>query len=245
MVNNTSEHNNIGGGNVYTVIVAAGSGTRFGSVVPKQFLPLCGKPVLLLTVERLHSALPHSHIILVLSDDGRERWNEIAVNYATPPVTIVRGGASRSESVCNALAVIEPSCADAVVLIHDGARPLVNTDMVRALADRISGTDIQALVPALPLTEAISEVCGDALRPADRERFRTVQTPQAFKAAMLRDAYRKAAGTVMADDAAVAGAFGGVDISYIPGHPQNIKITHPSDIAIAEALMAAPKPYTP
>lgn len=244
MVNGSDTHTPVGGGNVYTVIVAAGSGTRFGSEVPKQFLPLGGRPVLLRTVEALHLALPQSHIILVLSADGRERWQEIAARYDAPGVSVVEGGASRSESVSNALAMIADGGRGAVVLIHDGARPLVHPDMVRALASRIMEPGVDALVPALPLTEAISEICGDTLVPADRERFRTVQTPQAFKADMLIGAYRKAQGAVMADDAAIAGAFGGAAIRFIAGHPHNIKITHPGDIAVAEALMADPKPYS-
>lgn len=237
------QNTRVGGDNIFVIIVAAGSGTRFGASIPKQFLPLNGKPVLAHTVEAIHSALPQARIILVLSDEGRSLWDKVSQDYNPPVVSIVKGGASRSESVCNALSIIDRDDEDAVVLIHDGARPLVNADMVQALVRRIMKKDIQAVVPALPLTEAIAEIHGDCLLSANREKFRTVQTPQAFKAAVLIDAYKKADGTIMADDAAIAATFGGVDIHFVNGHPQNIKITHPGDLAVAESILANPKPY--
>ncbi len=232
------------GGNVFVVIVAAGSGTRFGSHVPKQFLPLAGCPVLLHTVDAFASALPDATIILVLSKEGRQIWNGLSAEYDVPNALLAEGGASRSESVCNALSLLEGRIDnDSVVMVHDGARPLVNAAMLRAILVAIRDKDIDAVVPVMPLTEALAVNDGDTVSPTPRENFRTVQTPQAFKASILKEAYEKSAGETMPDDAAVVSRFTNTKIHSVPGHPQNIKITKPNDIDIAELLLANPLPY--
>lgn len=232
------------GDNVFIVIVAAGSGLRFGSTTPKQFLPLAGRPVLVRTVEAFTTAIPDAKIILVLSDNGRKIWSGISSEYRLPHVLIAKGGSSRTQSVNNALALLE-GCVDndTVVMVHDGARPLVNGDMIRALLATSRRKDIEAVVPVMPLTEALANDCGDTVTPAPREKFRTVQTPQVFKAVRLIEAYEKADGEIMPDDAAVIHRFTDAKIFVVPGHPQNIKITNPNDIAVAELLLANPLPY--
>ena len=232
------------GDNVYVVIVAAGSGSRFGSAIHKQFLPLAGRPVLAHTVGAFVKAMPEAKIILVLSEDGMHIWPDIAAQYGFPEIMIAEGGASRTESVRNALALLDGRADDdTVVMVHDGARPLVNVDMIRAVLAAIRHADVKAAVPVMPLTEALANDCGDTVTPAPRECFRTVQTPQAFKAVTLTEAYRRAGDEVMPDDAAVVHRFADVPIRAVPGHPQNIKITNPNDLAIAELLLANPLPY--
>lgn len=235
-----------GGDKVYTIIVAAGSGLRFGSAVPKQFLPLAGVPVLVRTVRAISDALPAGRILLVLSPDGEKYWHDISAGLELPDVTIVHGGASRSESVANAITYIESrgdATADTIVMVHDGARPLVHPDMVRTLHAAFGNPDILAAVPVLPLTEAIATVSGEDVVPTPRDGFRTVQTPQAFRGNIIAEAYRAAEGAVYADDAAVVAAYTGKSLHSVRGHVQNIKITNATDIAIAEVLLAHPLPY--
>ena len=243
MVKNNTDNN--GGGNIFVVIVAAGSGTRFGADMPKQFLPLAGKPVLMHTVEAFRNALPEAEIILVLSATGMEIWEELCREHGFDSPAVVEGGSSRSESVSRALDAIASAegSANAIVLVHDGARPLAHPLMVRRVADAVRRPGIEAAMPVLPLTDALASDDGDFCIPADRAAFCAAQTPQAFRFGMLREAYARAAGKAMADDAAIAATYAGARILKVPGYAQNIKITHPSDIAIAEIYLANPAPY--
>ncbi|MCM1066909.1 MAG: 2-C-methyl-D-erythritol 4-phosphate cytidylyltransferase [Muribaculaceae bacterium] len=246
MVNQDLHTSRSCGDGIAVIVVAAGSGTRFGSAMPKQFLTLAGRPVLLRTVETINRALPQATIVLVLSEVGVDCWDDITADYTSAPACrIVLGGDTRSQSVANALeALASDTEPPATVLVHDGARPLVHPDMVRELCKALSADGIDAAVPVLPLTEAIASLTdADAVLPADRAQFRTVQTPQAFKFELLHEAYRRAHGDVLADDAAIVAKYGDAPIHTVPGHSQNIKITNPTDIAVAEVLLANQLPY--
>lgn len=246
MVNQPQHTSRTCGDGIAVIIVAAGSGTRFGSAMPKQFLTLAGRPVLLRTVETFSHALPQATIVLVLSEAGIDCWDDITADYSSAPsCRIVLGGDSRSQSVANALTALASDAEPpATVLVHDGARPLVHPDMVRELCKALSADGIDAAVPVLPLTEAIASLAdADAVLPVDRAAFRTVQTPQAFKFELIHEAYRRAQGDVLADDAAIVAKYGNTPIHTVPGHSQNIKITNPTDLAIAEVILANPLPY--
>ncbi len=233
-----------GHGNIYVIIVAAGSGSRFGSNVPKQYLGLNGKPVIVHTIDAFRTSLPQAQICVVISENGKSLWEEVAREYGLKDMMTVTGGATRTESVKNALASLRDKFGDKdIVLIHDGARPLVNQEMIQTVAAGVSD-ETPAVIPVLPLTEAIGENTGRGVIPTDRARFCSVQTPQAFNALILTHAYDSIGNATMPDDAAVYHAFTGKPLATVPGHPQNIKITHPADIKLAEVHIANPIAYS-
>ena len=247
-------HQTPAGDNLYVIIVAAGRGTRFGSNTPKQFLPLKGKPVVLHALEAFSAEFPNARIILVLSPDGgSEYWQEISQSYTGIKPYITEGGDSRTASVRNALSAVKSLGADSdsIVMIHDGARPIINRTMIRALYRLLTEKEeVHAAVPCYLPSEALSEGMGDTLVPVSRSNYRLVQTPQTFDALMLIKAYdechRSAGNAIYDDDAAVFHAFAPEDcnnIYNIEGDRNNIKITRPADIRIAEILMDQPLEY--
>ena len=232
-------HNPCPGDNISIIIVAAGTGSRFGADVPKQFLLLDGKPVLQHTVERFRQALPAARIVLVLSPTGLEIWRCLCAGHGFQSPETVIGGDTRSESVHNAVRLIAKDAdARSVVMIHDGARPLVASDMILRVARAFGDAAVEAVVPVVPLTEAIACYNTDGTcRPTDRAAFRTVQTPQAFRTLILDDAYAALDGQSMPDDAAIYTAFTGKPLLTVDGDIRNIKITNPADLAIAGLLL--------
>jgi len=213
------------------VVVAGGAGRRLGGAVPKQFLPVRGVPVLLRAVR---SFVDHPDIALVVvvlpSDivDDPPSW------LAETGVSMVAGGAERSDSVASGLAAL-PSDID-LVMVHDGARPFVD----RALIDRllVAGTEGPA-IPGVPVVETVKEVDADGwiLSTPPRERLRLAQTPQIFPLALLREVHGTGGFDRATDDAVMVERFG-VRIRMIPGDPRNLKITTPADLAVADALAA-------
>lgn len=243
MVNNTTNTTDCGD-NVFIIIVAAGSGIRFGSKMPKQFLPLNGKPVLMHAVDTFRATLPNAKIVLVLSDNGMNLWSEICPDRINESLKCVTGGDTRSHSVKNAISAIADNFNDnSIVLVHDGARPLVNSDMITDLVANMRRCGTFATVPIMPLTEALAMANDTCIVPTDRTAYCSVQTPQAFNANTLKTAYDLANDATMADDAAIVAKYTDTKIACIPGHPQNIKITNPNDIEIAEIYLRAPMPY--
>lgn len=247
-------NNTPAGDNLYVIIVAAGRGTRFGSDIPKQFLSLKGKPVMVHALDAFSAEFPKAKIILVLSSDGgADHWQEISKDYHGIRPYIVEGGDSRTTSVRNALAAVSKLGADSdsIIMIHDGARPIVNRAMIRGLYSLLAEKEnVHAAVPCYLPSEALSEALDNTLTPVSRSRYRLVQTPQTFDALMLikayDDCYRSEGNAVYDDDAAVFHAFAPVDsnnIYSIEGDRNNIKITRPTDIRIAEILMDQPLAY--
>lgn len=241
------------GENLAVIVVAAGSGSRFGAGTPKQFLPLKGKPVVVHALEAFATEFPGATIILVLSPDGGlEHWRRISGHYHGPQLYIVEGGSTRTDSVANALAMAERlgfDTPDKVVMIHDGARPIVNRAMLRGLYNMLTKVErIFAAVPAYEPTEAMARVEMMPITPVPRYDYVMVQTPQTFDARMIIATYRRYLNSVKkphADDAAIFADFGTQPVYPYPGDHNNIKITRPADIRIAEILMDMPQPYTP
>jgi 2-C-methyl-D-erythritol 4-phosphate cytidylyltransferase len=222
---------------VIVIIVAAGSGSRFGGDMPKQFLPLCGKPVLLHTIEAFRHAVPDAHIIVVLSPDMMEFWQGLcAANGAESP-QIVTGGATRWESVKNAVNAISTDDGDSVVLIHDGARPLVPAEVILRTIEASQTSD--GAIPVVPVTDSLREYSPDhtTSQPVDRANYCAVQTPQAFPIAKLRKAFTHPYSHEFTDDASVMAAAGMTDIALVEGSKHNIKITTPIDMRLAEAII--------
>lgn len=226
--------------NTLAVIVAAGSGSRFGAELPKQFCPMAGRPVLMHTIDAFRNALPDSRIILVLSHSAMDLWQTLCREYGFESPEIVAGGASRAESVANALEAAAPLTDSTVVMIHDGARPMASPEMLHRL--RLAVTSVSpAVVPVVAVTDSLRHISSDgSSNSVERSQFRAVQTPQCFLGGILSEAYSKASGIGFerfTDDASVVETAAKTKITLIDGDPHNIKITTPGDIEIAETLM--------
>ena len=223
----------------YVVIVAAGSGTRFSSDMPKQFLPLCGKPVVAHAIDAFRSAMPEAHILLVISEAMKGEWERLCTVHSLQSPEVITGGATRWESVKNAIDALSDAPAHATVLIHDGARPLVTPDVIRKAAACAINTD--GAIPAIPVTDSLRQIDenGTSSEAVDRTRYRAVQTPQAFIIWRLREAYGLPWQKEFTDDASVLAAAGFENIVLTPGSPENIKITTPVDMLLAEAILKA------
>lgn len=152
---------------VYTIIVAAGSGSRFGSDVPKQFLPLCGKPVVMHAIDTFREAFPRGKVLLVLSADAMEYWHELCRQYDFESPETVCGGATRTESVHNALRQIKATgCRETdVILIHDGARPLVTAGLAARVASAPDPVNFQAIVPGYSPSDSMVRVDSGGCAP--------------------------------------------------------------------------------
>lgn len=224
----------------YIIIVAAGSGSRFGSDVPKQFCLLDGKPVVMHAIERLQAAVPGATPIIVVSPSEEKRWADLCERFGFTSPAVVHGGATRWESVKNGLAAIPTDArANSIVLIHDGARPLVDTPTVKRVCAAAINTD--GAIPAIPVSDSLRRLDSDGVgsSPVDRGEFRAVQTPQGFILWCLREAYSQPYQESFTDDASVMAEAGYENVFLVEGNPDNIKITNPRDIAIAEAILSS------
>ena len=232
----------------YVVIMAAGSGTRMGSQVPKQFLELDGKAVLRKTIEVFLEACPDISVITVLPKQYLDYWRDYCYknNFICPQI-LVAGGITRFHSVKNALQRVPEG---ALVAVHDGVRPLVSVAMVKDMFEKAEKT--QSLIPVIPCvdtmkvlqkkvwedgSETLSAVPGQSV---DRSVLYGAQTPQAFHSELLRAAYAQAYDTAFTDDASVVEKLGKT-ISYIDGEKMNFKITTQDDLVLAEAVLVVRK----
>ena len=222
----------------YVVIMAAGSGTRMGAQVPKQFLELGGKAVLQRTIEVFQRACEGISVITVLPKEHMNYWRDYCLsrNFTCPQV-LVAGGITRFHSVRNALAKVPEG---ALVAIHDGVRPLVTEDLVRKLFE--TAEQEPAVVPVIPSVDTMKvlENRDGALRAipgakADRSVLYGAQTPQVFHSEVIKKAYEMAYDTAFTDDASVVEKYG-KDICYVEGERFNIKITTRDDMVLAKAI---------
>ena len=221
---------------LYALVVAGGSGNRMQSSTPKQFILIGGKPVLLHTLEAFHHYDPSIQIILVLPTAEKGRWKELRQEYQCQvPHAIVEGGESRFQSVKNGLALVPP---EAVVAIHDGVRPFVNPEMLRE--GFATALEKGSAIATVPLKESIRELLPEGSKAKDRSQFLMVQTPQTFKAGIIKKAYRQAESPQFTDCASVAEADGN-KVHMIAGSYQNIKITTPEDLLLAENILKRKK----
>ena len=216
----------------YALIIAGGKGTRIKSNVPKQFIELNGKPILLHTIDAFHRYSKSLTVILVLPEDDFEIWNGICEKFNfTEPVLLQKGGATRFQSVRNGLDKIE---GEGLVAIHDGVRPLVSEDIIGA-SFRLAAIH-HCAVAAVRLKESLRMTDKDGTSAVDRSLFRLIQTPQTFDVQLIKKAYQIGEDVSLTDDASVAEK-AGHRISLFEGSFENIKITTPEDLVIAGALM--------
>lgn len=216
----------------YIIIVAGGSGTRMNNAVPKQFLELQGKPVLIHTIEKFTTAIPEINVVVVLSSPLREEWKNLCLKHNfNISFQLAEGGGTRFHSVKNGLELVPENC---IVGVHDAARPLVSIQTI-VNAFEIAEQKGNAS-PAIPLTESLRIVENANNRAVDRNNYFIVQTPQCFQSNLLKKAFLQEYRPAFTDDASVVEAMG-EKINLIEGNRENIKITTPQDLIIAEALM--------
>jgi 2-C-methyl-D-erythritol 4-phosphate cytidylyltransferase len=215
----------------YVIIVAGGKGLRMGGEVPKQFLPIGGRPVLMRTIERFREYSANLKIILVLPEAQQDYWHSLCQEHRfTVDYQLANGGETRFHSVQNGLALI-PDDAGGIVGVHDGVRPFVSVDVVSRCYD--TARTAKAVIPVTPVVETLRHVT-EGTKP--RGDYRLVQTPQVFDIQLLKAANRQPYRDSFTDDASVVEAFGH-PVTLIDGNRENIKITTPFDLRIAEALL--------
>ena len=218
----------------YIIIVAGGKGLRMGSDIPKQFLPIGGKPVLMRTLERFRQYSPTLQIILVLPKAQQDYWQKLCQEYAFDiDYQLADGGETRFHSVQNGLAKI-PDNAQGVVGVHDGVRPFPSIDVIRNCYE--TAREKKAVIPVIPVVETVRHLKGDTSVTVPRNDYRLVQTPQTFDIQLLKAANRQPYNDGFTDDASVVEAFG-FNITLVEGNRENIKITTPYDLKIAEVLI--------
>lgn len=216
----------------HVIIVAGGSGSRMNSVIPKQFILLKGKPVLMHTIEKFVAAIPEISVVVVLAKQLNDDWKALCGQHSfTIPHRLAEGGETRYHSVKNGLELIPDA---AVVGIHDAARPLVSIQTIlntfAAAEERGNAT------PSVPVSDSLRYVKGVENTAVDRSHYHIIQTPQCFHSDLIKKAFLKAYKPEFTDDASVLEAFG-EKINLIEGNRENIKITTAQDLIFAEALM--------
>ena len=222
-------------------MMAAGSGTRMGAGMPKQFLDMDGKAVLQRTIEVFQQACPGISVVTVLPEDFIDYWKDYCLshNFICPQI-LVKGGITRFHSVRNALERIPDG---ALAAVHDGVRPLITPSKVRELFDLAE--DNVGVIPVTPCVDTMKvlkptqqkDVWEDAGEEADRSVLFGAQTPQVFKSEVLKEAYSQAYDPSFTDDASVVVKHG-KSLSYVLGERLNIKITTPEDLVMAKAIAA-------
>ena len=218
----------------YIIIVAGGKGLRMGSDIPKQFLPIGGKPVLMHTLERFREYSKDIQIILVLPEAQQPYWHQLCQEYHFDvEYTLANGGQTRFHSVQNGLAKV-PDDAIGVVGVHDGVRPFPSIEVIRNCYT--TAREKKAVIPVIPVVETVRHLEGEQSKTVPRDAYRLVQTPQTFDIQLLKAANRQPYNDGFTDDASVVEAFG-YNITLVEGNRENIKITTPYDLKIAEVLI--------
>ena len=214
------------------IIVAGGKGLRMGSDLPKQFIPIGGKPVLMRTIENFYHFDNHINIILVLPLSHQTYWAELCANYHFEiPHTIATGGETRFHSVKNGLALV----GEGVVGVQDGVRPFASSEMITRCFYAVEKH--RAVIPVIDSTDSLRQMSDDKKSHIiDRSTIRLVQTPQVFDVSILKKAYESDFQDTFTDDASVVEAIG-VDIHLVKGEVTNIKITTPLDLRIGELIV--------
>ena len=218
----------------YIIIVAGGKGLRMGTDIPKQFLPIGGKPVLMRTLERFREYSADLQIILVLPEAQQEYWHQLCEEYHfNVEYTLANGGQTRFHSVQNGLAKV-PDDAIGVVGVHDGVRPFPSIEVIRNCYE--TAREKKAVIPVIPVVETVRHLENEGSKTVPRGDYRLVQTPQTLDIQLLKAANRQPYNDGFTDDASVVESFG-YEITLVEGNRENIKITTPYDMKIAEVLI--------
>ena len=239
----------------YAIIVAGGKGLRMGGDIPKQFLPIGGMPILMHTLLQFKAYDPDLQLIMVLPTEQHDYWHSLCHQYNFPLPTsgeagrgyhLADGGATRFHSVLNGLSLI-PDDAEGLVSVHDGVRPFATVEVIRRCyeAARIH----QAVIPVMPVVESLRHIDKNfklqtsnfilqTSNAVPRDEYRLVQTPQVFDIQLLKRAYRQPYTETFTDDASVVEALG-QEVTLVEGCRENIKITTPFDLTVAQCLIEA------
>jgi 2-C-methyl-D-erythritol 4-phosphate cytidylyltransferase len=218
--------------NLYALIVAGGTGTRMGTEIPKQFLELAGKPVLMHSIERFHAFDKLIKIIVVIPGNQFEFWEELKGKHSfSVSHTLVKGGSSRFFSVKNGLNEVDD---DGYVAIHDGVRPLVSINTIKRCFKTAEG--FGNAIPVISPSESVRMITDQGSVPVNRHYLRIIQTPQVFKTSLIKKAYLQDFSTDFTDDAMLLEK-SGETIHLVDGNRENIKITNPEDLVMATALL--------
>ena len=224
----------------YVIVMAAGSGTRMGLDIPKQFIEIDGKAILQMTIETFLSACPDVSVVTVLPEDHIPYWKEYCLkrNFTCPQV-LVKGGITRFHYVRNALDRIPDG---AVVAVHDGVRPLVTPALVKDMYSRAEV--LPAVIPVVPCVDTMkvlekkgNELTTVAGAVVDRSVLFGAQTPQIFHSEVIKEAYSLPYDTSFTDDASVVERYG-KSLSYVIGERLNLKITTQEDILLVRAILS-------
>ena len=224
----------------YIIVVAGGKGLRMGSDIPKQFLPIGDKPVLMRTLERFREYSDDLQIILVLPEAQQEYWQGLCEKYDFKvEYLLANGGQTRFHSVQNGLALV-PDDAEGVVGVHDGVRPFPSIEVIRNCYE--TARTAKAVIPVIPVVETLRHISLTShplpltSKTVPRDEYRLVQTPQTFDIQLLKAANRQPYNDEFTDDASVVESYGH-KITLVEGNRENIKITTPYDITVAEAII--------
>ena len=213
------------------IITAGGIGKRMDAKLPKQFMLVNERPLLMYTIEQFYNFDSRVQIILTLPTDWREYWEQLIVeNEFRIPHRIIDGGAERYDSIKNALEL----CNGDYIMVHDGVRPLVDQKTIKSCSIEVQRK--KAVVPVIPMKESVRMVDGEATKAVNRADYRIVQTPQCFENALLKKAYEQDFHPGITDDASLVEE-SGVKIYTVDGNLENIKITTRADLTYAEQLL--------
>lgn len=215
----------------HVIIVAGGKGLRMGGDIPKQFVPVGGKPVLMRTLEAFHAYDSSMHLIVVLPVTQQAYWKELCDSYRfTLSHEVADGGETRFHSVANGLAKV---VGDGWVGVHDGVRPFVSQEVISRCYDEVR--EKKAVIPVIGVVETVRRLTETGSETVPRDCYKLVQTPQVFEVDLLRRAYRQPYTDAFTDDASVVEALG-EQVYLVEGNRENIKLTTPSDLRMAEYL---------
>lgn len=216
----------------HVIIVAGGKGLRMGGDIPKQFLPIGGKPVLMRTLEAFYEYDPFIHIVLVLPVSQQAYWKELCRTYGFElSHDIADGGETRFHSVMNGLALVK---GEGVVGVHDGVRPFVAQEVIaRCYEEAVTK---KAVIPVIGVVETVRRLVGEESETVPRDQYKLVQTPQVFDVVLLRKAYEQPYTDMFTDDASVVEALG-EKVWLVEGNRENVKLTTPFDLKLAEILL--------
>ncbi|WP_455639241.1 2-C-methyl-D-erythritol 4-phosphate cytidylyltransferase [Parabacteroides sp.] len=228
----------------YVLIVAGGKGLRMGGDLPKQFIPLEGKPVLMHTLDAFYRWDSSAELVLVLPEDHQPYWKMLCREIGCKvPHRIANGGETRFHSVRNGLQFLSEEIENAsernekvLVAVHDGVRPFVSPEVISACFEEAEKSG--AAIPVMPMIDSLRETDANGSHPVDRSRYFAVQTPQVFHSDVLLKAYSQDFSPLFTDDASVVEAMG-QSIRLVTGNRENIKLTTPFDLLIAKGLLSS------
>ena len=214
------------------IIVAGGSGTRMGADIPKQFLQIDNKAIIIHTIEKFIAFDPKIEIVLVLNESFSDFWKKAVSDAAFDyPVSIAKGGVTRFHSVKNGIEMVSGA---GLIGVHDAVRPLISVDCIKRSYD--TALRFGTAIPCIPLKESVRQINGRMSKPLDRSGIQLVQTPQVFKAEILRNSYNTDFTDQFTGDASVVEK-AGFPINIVPGDEFNMKITTREDLEIATLLL--------